>query len=86
MWGHQFFHKYPFNTLICKQLLLTNDVGVYSMVYKQCEYLLLEGGFYYFRMHEFLIIFHPLFLTMAWPVAFVRSVIPSRIYAYIQTW
>jgi len=51
VWGHQFFHKYPFNILICKQLLLTDDVGVYSMVYKQCEYLWLKGGFYYFRRH-----------------------------------
>ena len=49
VWGHQFFHKYPFNTLICKQLLLTDDVGVYSMVYKQCEYLWLKGGFCFFE-------------------------------------
>ena len=31
--------------------MLTDDVGVYSMVYKQCEYLWLKGGFYYFRRH-----------------------------------
>ena len=36
VWGHQFFHKYPFNTLICKQLLLTDDVVTilfYSLPY-----------------------------------------------------
>ena len=30
------------------------------------------------------IIFHPLFLTRAWPVAFFRSVIPIRIRAPFQ--
>ena len=46
VWGHQFFHKYPFNTLICKQLLLTDDVGVYFMVYKQMPPVVLAIPFF----------------------------------------
>ena len=48
---HQMLDEHSPNHLIYKQLFLTDDVGVYTVVYKDCEYLCLKGGFYYFRRH-----------------------------------